>query len=103
MRRKALSQSGEFRDGLAHRLIGDTLGGLDEIGVDRDSARVDPLIELPNLLLWRWQRAEPSLMHGLKREDIDPVIFGNPRDDRRGELWIKAGLAVRPRRLLTNR
>ena len=53
MGRKALGQLGEFRDRLAHRLIGDPLGGLDETDVDRDPARIDPLVELPNRLFGR--------------------------------------------------
>ena len=51
MGRNTPGQLGEFRDRLAHYLIGDALGGLDETDVDRDPARIDPLVELPYRLL----------------------------------------------------
>ena len=95
VRRKAVGQPGEFLDRLAHRLIGDLLGGLDEIDVDRDPARIDPLVELPNCLFGRRQGAEPLLVHHLKRENIDAVIFDDPRDNLWGQLGIGFGLAVR--------
>jgi hypothetical protein len=51
MGRNAVGQPGELRERLAHNLIGDPLGGLDKTDVDRDSARIDPLVELPYRLL----------------------------------------------------
>jgi hypothetical protein len=73
MRRKAVGQPGEFLDRLTHRLIGDTLGGLDEIDVDRNPARIDPLVQLPNRLFGRRERAEPCTARSFWDTGLNPT------------------------------
>ena len=68
MGRNAVGQPGELRDRLAHDLIGDALGGLDETDVDRDPARIDPLVKLPYRLLGGAETPEPLPAHRLERE-----------------------------------
>ena len=102
-RGKPLGQLDEFRNRLAHDLIGDALGGFDETDVDRDSARIDPLVELPDRLLRRRQDAEPLPAHRLERDNVDAVLRGDPLDDRRRELRICPSLALGLDRLLTRR